>query len=146
MTRPKFDVKHFLVCRAAPWEGSPGPRTLEGVCHRLGVPPGVEFPFEFDGLWSYLRVFNVNAGEGVVPLYLGLVWTDAPKGPRRLWTRPYAPVTFRANRGVVETAVSLGQVAFPDAGWYEFRLMRDARLKWAHRRIILAREQLLIER
>ena len=43
MARPKIEVKQFVVCRGAPWEGVPGPRTartLEGVCHRIGVPPG----------------------------------------------------------------------------------------------------------
>ncbi|MBN9117765.1 MAG: hypothetical protein J0I06_01100, partial [Planctomycetes bacterium] len=84
MARPKLEVKHFIVCQAAPWDGVPGPhtpRTLEGVCHRYGVPPGTESPFEVEELWSYLRVFNMNAGAATVPFFLALLWTDAPGGP-----------------------------------------------------------------
>jgi hypothetical protein len=95
MARPKLDVKHFIVCRASPWEGTPGPttpRTLETVCHRIGAPPGTEFPFEIEELWAYLRVFNMNAGEATIPFFLGLFWNDAPGGPQRLWTRRFTNI------------------------------------------------------
>ena len=147
MARPKIEVKQFVVCRAAPWEGPAGPRTprtLEGVCHRIGVPPGTEFPFEVENLWTYLRLFNMNAGAGTVPMYLGLIWTDAPRGPRRMWTRSHVRIPFRSDRMVVETAVSVRGIAFPGSGWYEFRLMRELRLKWKTRRLIVAREQILV--
>ena len=147
MARPKIEVKHFIVCQAASWEGPAGPhtpRTLEGVCHRIGVPPGTEFPFEVENLWTYLRLFNTNAGAGTVNLHLGLIWTDASGGPRRIGTQPHVRIPFRPDRGVVETAVSVRPIAFPGAGWYEFRLTREVRLKWKTRRLIVAREQILI--
>src|SRR5262245_53482844 len=109
MARPKLAVKHFIVCQAVSWQGAPGPhtpRTLEGVCYRLGVPRGAEPPFEVGELWSYLRVFNMNAGEATIPFYLALIWNDAPGSPQRVWTRPYASLPFRASRGVVEFARS----------------------------------------
>src|SRR4051812_42462375 len=122
MARPKLDVKHFIVCRAAPWDGSPGPftpRTLEGVCHRIEVPPGAEAPFDVEELWTYLRVFNMNAGTAAIPFHLALIWNDAPGKPQRVWTRPYTRIPFRPNRGVVEAAFSVRSVAFPGLGWYE---------------------------
>ncbi|MCI0703626.1 MAG: hypothetical protein L0241_21300 [Planctomycetia bacterium] len=149
MARPKLVIKHFIVCRAAPWEGPPGPhkpRTLEGVCHRIGVPPATEFPFEVEELWSYLRVFNMNAGAATIPFFLTLLWNDAPGRPQRLWTRPYAQIAFRSNRGVVEVAHSIRPVVFPGLGWYEFWLSRELRLRWKTRRLIVAREELLIAR
>jgi hypothetical protein len=148
MARPKFDVKQFVVCRAAPWEGQPGPRTprtLEGVCHRYGVPPGTEFPFEVPELWTYFRVFNTNGGTGVVPLFLSLWWTDAPGGALRVWTRAFTQLNFRPGRGVIEAALSVPLIAFPGPGWYEFRLAREVRLRWRTRRAIVARDQLFIE-
>src|SRR5262245_53704978 len=123
--RPKLAVKHFVVCQAAPWEGPPGPhtpRTLEGVSYRFGVPPGTEFPYEVAELWSYLRVFHLNAGTGTIPFFLSLYWTDAPGGARRIWARPYAAIPFHPNRGVVEMALSIRQFSLPEPGWYEFRL------------------------
>lgn len=149
MARPKLAVKHFVVCRAASWEGPPGPRTpqtLEGVCHRIGVTPGVEWPFEVGELWTYLRVFNMNSGEAVIPFYLALIWNDAPGTPRRMWTRPFARITFRVSRGVVELTRSVRGIAFPGPGWYEFRLSREVRLKWKTRRLIVARESILVQR
>jgi hypothetical protein len=149
MARPKVDVKHFVVCRAASWDGLPGPRTprtLEGVCYRYGVPPGTEFPFEVDELWTYLRAFNMNAGASTVPFFLGFIWTDAPGGPQRVWTRRYAQITFRSTHGVVEAAFSIRPVAFPGLGWYEFLLSREVRSRWKTRRLIVAREFLFLER
>lgn len=149
MARPKLAVKHFLVCRAAPWDGAPGPhtpRTLEGVCHRLGVPPGTEAPFEVEELWVYLRVFNMNAGAARIPFHLALIWLDAPGSPYRVWTRPLAALTFRPNRGVVEAAYSVRNTSFPGTGWYEFRLSREVRLRWKTRRLIVARESILLAR
>jgi hypothetical protein len=149
MTRPKLDAKHFVVCRAVPWDGLPGPhtpRTLEGVCYRYGVPPGTEFPFEVEELWTYLRVFNMNAGAATIPFFLALIWNDAPGSPQRVWTRPYARIPFRSTRGVVEAAFSIRSVTFPGLGWYEFRLSREVRLRWKTRRLIIAREHILLER
>jgi hypothetical protein len=149
MARPKLAVKHFVVCQAAPWEGPPGPhtpRTLEGVSYRLGVPPHAEPPFGVGELWAYLRVFNMNAGEATIPFYLALVWNDATGGPQRLWTRPFAQIMFRANRVVVEHARSVRNIVFPGAGWYEFRLSREVRLRWKTRRLIVARESILVEK
>ncbi len=148
MARPKVDVRHFLLCRSAPWEGIPGsrtPRTLEGVSHYHAVPPGTELPLEIDELWTDLRVFNMNSGDGRVAFYLSLYWLDSPTGSRRLWTRPYARIPFRSSRGVVEAAYSVGPLRIPGTGWYEFRLLREVRLRWKTRRLIVARELLLIE-
>lgn len=133
MARPKVEVKHFIVCRAARWEGPPGPftpRTLETVCHRIGVPPETEFPFQLEELWAYLRLFNMNAGAATVPFHLSLLWNDAPGGPRRLRTRPFAQIQYRPSRAVVEPAYSIRPLAFPGLGWYEFRLSREVRLRW----------------
>ena len=149
MARPKIDIRHFVVCRAVSWEGPPGPytlRTLEGVCHRFGVPPGTEFPFEVDEFWTYLRVFNMNAGTGTIPFFLTLLRTGMPGTPQRIWTRPYTQIPFRPGRGVVEAAFSLKRVTFPAPGWYEFRLSREVRLRWQTRRLIVAREHVLIEK
>src|SRR5687767_5009491 len=142
MARPKLDVKHFIVCRAAPWEGPPGPRTprtLEGVCHRIVVPPAAEAPYDVEELWTYLRVFNMSAGAATIPFFLALIWSDAPGGPQRLWTRYYADILFRPNRAVVEAAHSVRPIRFPGAGWYEFRLSREHRSRWRTRRLIVAR-------
>ena len=148
MARPKVSVQHFVVCRAAPWEGPAGPktpRTLEGVSYRYGVPPGTEFPFEVEELWTYLRLFNMNGGVGSVPFFLALIWQDSSGGSRRVWTRQYARIPFRPNRAVVEAAFSIRPVTFPGPGWFEFRLLREVRLRIGSRRLVIAREHLLIE-
>jgi hypothetical protein len=149
VARPKLDVKHFIVCRAAPWEGLPGPhtpRTLETVCYRIGVPLSAEAPYGIEELWTYLRVFNTNAGAATIPFHLALIWTDAPGSPQRVWTRPLAQITFRPNRGVIEAAYSVRNISFPGSGWYEFRLTREVRLRWKTRRLIVARESILLEK
>jgi hypothetical protein len=148
MARPSFEA-HFLVpCRAAVWNGPPGPNTsrnLEDVVYtyRTETPDG--FPYETE-FWLFVRLAHHRRRVFTRELFVTLIWLDDPQQRREVCTRPFQTVTFRPNVTVRDIAVSFSAV-YEGPGRYEFRLWHRVVRKWAQKRKrrTLARAHIRIE-
>ena len=148
MPRPKFVVRHFLACLAAPWEGTPGPdthRTLESVGYRYPVPPDTEFPTEL-AFWLYARFYVTGGGDGFGRFSVEVYWQDAPEGERRVGRWVFGRVRLTVSRPVTSTAWPVGPVSFPGEGRYEFRLTRTVRRMWGVEERRIASEYVELQR
>ncbi|HYH64453.1 MAG TPA: hypothetical protein VD866_07120 [Urbifossiella sp.] len=148
MPRPKFVVRHFIACLAAPWEGTPGPdtfRTLESVGYFHQIPPDTEFPAELR-FWLYTRFFWTGGGDGDRTFAIEVHWLDAPSG--QPWSARFLTgrVRITAGRAVTSTAWPIGPILFPGEGRYEFRLLCRTRRPWGDEDREVASEFIRIER
>lgn len=134
-------VRHLLVCGRVEYDPRVplAPYTLRNLVFRYRLPEGSSFPILAPELWLYVRI----DGRGQREVWIEVVRVDHPDDPpdaaSSTVVAAYGPFLIRFGRA--RTSLSRGWclrcVPFPEAGWYEFRVLFGGK--------ILAREPIYLE-